>query len=244
MNCYQSRLPQAWQYPVYTKQQMGYNSYWCRLYFASIISVQLWGDGWDSVDWSRFLFVNEIQQIQTCALVSLQPPLRFLSVVPKAWRWHLGAERIDPSAGGQCKARVVPTVIYKVPLLAHWEGGAAFCSSGSLRYGEISVVDHTHRKSHPQSHWVMSTFCCPGAFHTHNDQTQLLRQLAALCSYVSTHSEARRWALLSLLLKEALTFLHHPLLTLFHFYLAFASPRLPQFLICLSFSLPLKPCPL
>ena len=115
---------------------------------------------------------------------------------------------------------------------APWDGEAALCLSGRLRYGGISVVDHTHRKSHLQSHWVMAIFCCPGAFHTPGDRTQLFQQLSALCSYLSTHPGASGQALLSPLLKQALTPPRiHSLLTLFHFYLAVVSPRLSQFLL-------------
>lgn len=77
----------------------------------------------------------------------------------------------------------------------------------------------------------MAIFCCPCAFHTPDDRTQLFQQLSALGSYLSTRPGASGRALLSPLLKQALTPHIHSLLTLFHFYLAVVSSPLPRFLL-------------
>lgn len=53
------------------------------------------------------------------------------------------------------------------------------------------------------------SFCCPGAFHTLSDQTQLLQHLSALCSYLSTHPGVSYWALLSLLVNWLYVFTSH-----------------------------------
>lgn len=78
----------------------------------------------------------------------------------------------------------------------------------------IHIINLIHH-----SYWVTSTFCWPGVFHTHNDQTQLQQQLAALCLY---GIDPFRWARLSPLLEQALASLLHPLFTPFHFYWAVA----------------------
>lgn len=78
----------------------------------------------------------------------------------------------------------------------------------------IHIINLVHH-----SYWVTSTFCWPGVFHTHNDQTQLQQQLAALCLY---RIDPFRWARLSPLLEQALASLLRPLLTPFHFYWAVA----------------------
>lgn len=78
------------------------------------------------------------------------------------------------------------------------ERRAALCSAGRLRYGEISAVDHTHRKSHTPISLSYIHFPLLWRFHSDNDQTRLFQQLAALCSYVSTHPEAAVAGLCSL----------------------------------------------
>lgn len=101
----------------------------------------------------------------------------------------------------------------------------------------IHIINLIHH-----SYWVTSTFCWPGVFQTHNDQTQLQQQLTALCLY---GIDSFRWARLSPLLEEALpASLLHPLLTPFHFgplqvflssYLPFVPPPAMSTLIQIDF---------
>lgn len=112
---------------------------------------------------------------------------------------------------------------------APWDGVTAFCSSGRLRYGGISAVDHTHCKSNLQSYWVMAMFCCPGTFHTSDDQTQLFQLLSALCSSIDP-SRASRQALLS---TETGTYFTYSLTfpNFIFYYLTVVCSHLPQFLL-------------
>ena len=176
-------------------------------------------------------------------------PVYFLSVIPKAQRWH-EAERIDRTAVGQ--AQVVPTDIYKVPLLPLGMEPQSWAPLGDSDMEESPIcvcvlITHTHTqcKSHLQSYWVMAIFCCPGAFHTPDHRTQSFQQLSAPCSYLSTHPGAsHRGSAPSS--TEAGTYSTYSLTSLYFTFIWLSSPldffsilisSLPSFShLCLSFS--------
>lgn len=102
----------------------------------------------------------------------------------KLKRWKMSIS--IPAVMVSVKLQRCPRIFTRYLSAALQDKEPVFCSSGRLRYGGGSVVDHTHCKSHLQSYWVMAIFCCPGAFHTPDDHTQLYQQLLSLCSYLST----------------------------------------------------------
>lgn len=99
------------------------------------------------------------------------------------------------------------------------------------RYEGISVVDHTHIVNPtPQSRWVMAAFCCPGAFHTPDDRTQLFQLLSAqIYRPIGEPVAGLCSALLSIKTGTNSTYSIHSLLSVFHFLdLAIFCPRHPK----------------
>lgn len=229
MNCYQSRLPLGLNNTPCIQ-----NKRWMIIHADDILPEHICTviGRWVRHLWLILLFCK-LNYSKPCTHMLLKLPPNMFSLcypsrnvsTPRHWRSVRSSDGANRYLQGA--------------FAAPWDGAAAVCFSGRLRYGGISVVDHTHCKSRLlQSHWVMATFCCPGAFHTPDYRTQLYRQLSALCSYLSTHPGASRRALLAPLLKQALTpriFTHF---SLYFTFIWLSSPlHIPQFiLICLSFS--------
>lgn len=164
-----------------------------------------------------------------------------MTVIPKAWGWHLG----DQTYRSECLWSVrssmgansyLQSAFFCAPAPSGLRTGSPLHCGGSDTENSLLLIIHIINLIH-HSYWVTSTFCWPGVFHTHNDQTQLQQQLAALCLY---GIDPFRWARLSPLLEQALASLLHPLLTLFHF--CWGRCSFFWVLICPSF--PLQPCPL
>lgn len=141
--------------------------------------------------------------------------------------WHaVGEHRSQRSVESLSGANRYLQGAFAVPR----DGAAALRLPGRLRYGGISVVDHTRRKSRPPISLSYGHFLLPSRF-SHSPWPDSIIPAALSPPLISIDPSRSRSAgpLLPPLLKQALTPRTHSLLTLFHFYLAVASARLAQF---------------
>lgn len=173
-------------------QNRSHNSNWCGWHFP-ILLEHICTVTWSCVSqlwlilsfckWKfsrhKFMWIPVLSLQSTCYNTG---PCRFFpTAIPKLrdniWEMKVLIQALMVSV----IAWVLPTNIYKVPLLLLGMKPQLFFYLLWLTkiWWNLCCWSHTHCKSHLQSHWVMAIFCCPGAFHTPNDCTQLFQQLAA-----------------------------------------------------------------